>query len=349
MEALDSYFEKLSKNKTSVLDSHEKLLPRQFTSKTTEILDKSESFEAEKELKSLENYYRKLNEIKSQENIPASGNNITRADPAKTPYYINIENSQFLQPQEDTSDLNLICVLASINIGVFLFEIATPVKNSDLELLTLPSIYGAKINQLILDGEWWRLVTPMFLHSGILHVALGFWVLLTFGPQVCKGYGSFTFLLIYLLGGISGNLTSYLHTPEPTVGGTGPVFAIIGAWIIYQIQNKGSIQKEVSDSMFRKAVTATALSFVLSNFGPIDNWTHLGAMFVGVAYGYLTCPTLLLNNLSSKTDRKNGVALARQYADPWKSVAMFVIFIGILSALLLFMEPQVHTLDNSFL
>ena len=57
-------------------------------------------------------------------------------------------------------------------------------------------------------------------HSGFFHMALGCWGLLTFGPQVCKGYGSFTFFLIYILGGISGNLTSFLHTAEPTVGGT---------------------------------------------------------------------------------------------------------------------------------
>jgi len=57
-------------------------------------------------------------------------------------------------------------------------------------------------------------------HSGAFHVVLGSWSLLTFGPEVCRGYGSFTFFLIYVLGGISGNLTSFLHTPEPTVGGT---------------------------------------------------------------------------------------------------------------------------------
>jgi membrane associated rhomboid family serine protease len=51
-------------------------------------------------------------------------------------------------------------------------------------------------------------------------MALGCWGLLTFGPRVCKGYGSFTFFLIFILGGISGNLVSFLHTPEPTVGGT---------------------------------------------------------------------------------------------------------------------------------
>ncbi|PIN01999.1 Rhomboid protease [Handroanthus impetiginosus] len=64
---------------------------------------------------------------------------------------------------DEASDFYLIGVLASINIAVFLFEIATPVKNSNFELFSLPMIYGAKINNLILTGEWWRLVTPMFL------------------------------------------------------------------------------------------------------------------------------------------------------------------------------------------
>jgi hypothetical protein len=57
-------------------------------------------------------------------------------------------------------------------------------------------------------------------HSGFLHVALGCWVLLTFGPRVCRAYGQVTFLLIYILGGVCGNLTSFLHTPELTVCGT---------------------------------------------------------------------------------------------------------------------------------
>lgn len=54
-------------------------------------------------------------------------------------------------------------ILASGNIAVFLFEIASPVRSNDLELFSLPLLYGAKINDLIMVGEWWRLITPMFL------------------------------------------------------------------------------------------------------------------------------------------------------------------------------------------
>ncbi|KAF6143776.1 hypothetical protein GIB67_016697 [Kingdonia uniflora] len=69
-------------------------------------------------------------------------------------------------------------------------------------------------------------------------------------------------------------------------------------------------------------------------------WTHLGAVCTGIAYGYLTCPTLQLDNASSKTGQEDGVAVVRRYADPCKSVIAFAVFIAILSSLLLFVESQ---------
>ncbi|KAJ4850073.1 hypothetical protein Tsubulata_019367 [Turnera subulata] len=227
------------------------------------------------------------------------------------------------QQNDEASDLYLIGLLASINIGVFLFEIASPIQSSEFQLFSLPLLYGAKINDLILVGEWWRLVTPMFL--------------------VCRGYGSFTFFLIYVLGGISGNLTSFLHTAEPSIGGTGPIFAVIGAWLIYQSQNRDGIQKDVSDSLFQKAIITTGLCFILSHFGPIDDWTHLGAVLSGIVYGYFTCPTLQLDDASSSAGQDEGVALVGRYANPCKSLIIFTIFVIFLSSLLFLVEPPLDT------
>ncbi|ESW23631.1 hypothetical protein PHAVU_004G063600 [Phaseolus vulgaris] len=246
----------------------------------------------------------------------------------------------------ETSNLYLIGILVSINIAVFLFEIASPIRTSDLELFSIPLLYGAKINHLIVVGEWWRLITPMFLHAGMFHMALSCWALVTFGPQVCKGYGSFTFFLIYILGGVACNFTSFLHTPDPTVGGTGPVFAIIGAWLMYQIQNKGVIASAASESLFQKAVIITALMFILSHFGPIDEWSHFGAAFSGMAYGFLTSPILQLNDTSSGTSQEEGLKLVRKQGDSCKSVFIFTIFIIVLSSFLLFMEPPPNALAS---
>ncbi|OIV90157.1 hypothetical protein TanjilG_01611 [Lupinus angustifolius] len=253
------------------------------------------------------------------------------------------------QQNDDTSSLYLIGILFSVNIAVFLFEIASPIRNEDIELFSLPLLYGAKINDLIMVGEWWRLVTPMFLHAGIYHMALSCWSLLTFGLQVCRGYGSFTFFLIYILGGVSGNLTSFLHTPDPTVGGTGPVFAIIGAWLMYQIQNKDVTSNDASENLFVKAIIVTALGFILSNLGPIDDWTHFGAAFTGMAYGYLTSPTLQLDDASSTgTGQEEGLKLVRKHGDYRKSLIIFTIFIIVLSSFLFFMEPPLHAMAYEY-
>lgn len=56
-------------------------------------------------------------------------------------------------------------LLVAINIAVLLFETASPIRDDDLEYVSLPFFYGAKVNKLILLGEWWRLLTPMFLVS----------------------------------------------------------------------------------------------------------------------------------------------------------------------------------------
>lgn len=257
------------------------------------------------------------------------------------------KKSSIRRIHDDSLDLYLVGALVSINIAVFIFEIASPIKDSDYGFYSLPSMYGAKVNALIVIGEWWRLVTPMFLHAGLFHVALSCWVLLSLGPQVCKAYGWFTFFLIYILGGISGNLMSFLHTPDPTVGGSGPIFAIIGAWLIYQLQNKDVISQELKEKMFLNSVIATAASFPIGSFGPIDYWTHVGAVFTGILYGLLTCPVVQMDDASSssKATKEEGILLVSRQANPCKSVTIFALFVLALMSLVFFYEPPVETME----
>ncbi|KAJ7975720.1 Rhomboid-like protein [Quillaja saponaria] len=115
---------------------------------------------------------------------------------------------------------------------------------------------------------------------------------------------------------------------------------------MYQIQNQGLITKDASESMFQKAVIITALGCTLSNFGPIDDWTHFGAAFTGVAYGFFTCPTLQLDDTSSGTGQEEAVRLVRQYGDSCKSLTVFTIFILALISLLFFIEPPLNALAS---
>lgn len=81
--------------------------------------------------------------------------------------------------------------------------------------------------------------------------------------------------------------------------------------------------------MFSQAVVATTLSFLLSSFGRIDNWTHLGATICGLLFGYLTCPSVQVDNAAKKGQK--AVVLVRRQASPWKSIAIFVISIIVLA------------------
>lgn len=347
LRALDSYFQKLH-DSTGASSSIEK----------EKLTAKNHRPKAEKALRSLDYFRGKepkfhtfsaSDESTIEEASYFSMKMINRGGRAKKlEQYMKLKAKDIESLNEESSSFYLIGILASINIAVFLFETASPVRNSEVGMLSLPMVYGAKINHLILLGEWWRLLTPMFLHSGVLHIALGCWMLLSFGPQVCKAYGSFPFFLIYVLGGISGNLISFLHTAEPTVGGTGPAFALIGAWLIYQVQNKDMLGKEASKSMIEKAIIATAISFVLSNFGPIDDWAHFGATLMGIAYGYLICPSPQVENIaSSESGQKEGITLVKQYSDPCKSLIYFSVFILLFASLLMVIEPPLNSIAGA--
>ncbi|XP_014512765.1 RHOMBOID-like protein 9, chloroplastic [Vigna radiata var. radiata] len=363
LRSLDSYFGKLQDiAKLRTFDSSHKVIQEHRTECQTR---------SETAIESLDEYLGKINHGANQESrMPYYVENSSEENFApKQSVSKDIERSHFRKqnafvgirrikevhgPRSATdslqnfeiSSLYLIGILVSVNIAVVLFEIASPVRTSDVEMFSIPLLYGAKINHLIMVGEWWRLITPMFLHAGIFHMALSCWALVTFGPQVCKGYGSFTFFLIYILGGIACNFTSFLHTSDPTVGGTGPVFAIIGAWLMYQIQNKDVIASDTSENLFQKAIIITALMFILSHFGPIDEWSHFGAAFSGMAYGFLTIPTFQLNDTSSGASQEEGLKLVRKQGDFCKSLFIFTIFIIALSSFLLFMEPPPNALAS---
>ncbi|KAG1334740.1 putative RHOMBOID-like protein 9, chloroplastic [Cocos nucifera] len=332
LKALDSYFSKLSDDMVEQLSScmstsnpdtlsNEKKCKSssQYEGKMTDMIEATGGYKTKTGLSSLKNYFDKLNtEIGTRKGTSISdkeasaGNSIRPPDSVIGEY--NEKEGTIAKPDlkkqfESMDNQTDPGIFGKDNVE----GLQTNDEASDLFQM-LPEWYSMNGTVLFRASCSFLALVYSVLHSGFLHVALGCWVLLTFGPQVCRGYGPFTFFLIYILGGICGNFTSFIHTPELTVCGTGPVFAIIGAWLVYQTQNKEVTDKEVSESMFRKAVIATALSFVLSSFGRIDDWTHVGAIISGVVFGYFTCPGLELDDLSSENGQKEGIALGPVFA-----------------------------------
>ena len=92
--------------------------------------------------------------------------------------------------------------------------------------------FGAKYAPYIFGrGEWWRLITAAFLHGGLLHIGMNFWVLYDLGPQVNEAFGTPRFLSIYLVSSVTGFLASLYWSPAVSIGASAGLCGLIGAMI----------------------------------------------------------------------------------------------------------------------
>ena len=143
---------------------------------------------------------------------------------------------------------------------------------------------GAAYAPLILEqGEWYRIFSSMFLHFGLPHLVNNMLVLFVMGQRLEPAVGRMRFLLIYLAGGIGGNIVSLcwdMHTGVFAVsaGASGAVFAVIGGMIYVIIRHKG----RVADLTMRQMIIMAAFSlyFGVASEG-VDNAAHAGGMLCG--------------------------------------------------------------------
>src|SRR5690349_8028552 len=164
--------------------------------------------------------------------------------------------------------------------------------------------YGAKVNYLINAPyhQWWRFVTPMFVHIDILHLFMNMFSLLIIGPFVEKLYGSAKFVVFWVFTGIAGTVGSYLTvrpalahgalgsfifhgTDVPSAGDSGALFGLVGVLFVFGIK----FRRELPEGF--KRVFGTGLlpiifinlfiGFVGRSF--IGNSAHLAGLFSGAA------------------------------------------------------------------
>lgn len=143
---------------------------------------------------------------------------------------------------------------------------------------------GAADTSLILErGEWYRILTCMFLHFGMAHLANNMLVLFVLGGRLERTMGKIKFVLIYILGGMAGNLCSIrmnMRTGDYTVsaGASGAVFAVMGAMIYVLLRRKGRVEDITARQMVIMAAFSLYFGFTSSG---VDNVAHVGGMLSG--------------------------------------------------------------------
>lgn len=145
---------------------------------------------------------------------------------------------------------------------------------------------GALQPYLIAAGEWWRLLTAMFLHAGLLHIAFNGYALFAFGGIVESLFGSRRFVGIYLVTGFLASVTSYAFGPLNAVGvgASGAIFGVFGAFVAWSFRRRRTPQGMAS---LRWAATLIALNALIAiGVRTIDWRAHLGGLLAGVVVGW---------------------------------------------------------------
>ena len=200
-------------------------------------------------------------------------------------------------------------LLVAINVIVYLIQLTQGIDWLHPEVQPLLD-WGANYAPLTFGGDWWRLVTCMFLHAGILHLLMNMYGLKMLGNFVERLVGTWSFLALFFLTGIAGSLTSlYGHTSViPSVGASGAICGIFGVLIGYVFWQRHSFPSVFVKAVRNSIILVVVLNAILGYFMPnVDEAAHLGGTVLGVLIGiFLSQP---FGSFNKSQARKRAVAL----------------------------------------
>jgi rhomboid protease GluP len=151
--------------------------------------------------------------------------------------------------------------------------------------------FGAKVNELIAQGQLWRLVTPIFVHGSLLHFFFNAYALYVLGREMEAAYGAARFLLLFFFAGVSGVVASLIFSPFPSVGASGAIFGLIGAEAVLLYRNRRLLGERARAGLMNIVIIAALNLFIgLSPGSRIDNWGHFGGLGGGLAMAWLIGP-----------------------------------------------------------
>jgi membrane associated rhomboid family serine protease/Flp pilus assembly protein TadD len=178
-------------------------------------------------------------------------------------------------------------VLLSLNVAIFaLMELSGGSKTPEVLVN-----FGASYGPFIRRGEYWRLVMPMFLHIGWIHLTLNSLALYVLGRILESVYGYGRFAVIYVASGIGGALLSITLSSSVSAGASGAIFGLAGAMLTTGYLHRSAVPRRWRRAFGGGIVPIIILNLALGFSIPgIDNWGHLGGLATGMVLSALIPP-----------------------------------------------------------
>ena len=216
----------------------------------------------------------------------------------------NIETSNKAEDVFSKKTPYVTYILIFINI---LFYILSIISNSFYNSMVLnPS--------KILNGEYYRLLSCIFMHGGIIHLLCNMYCLYVIGPQVESFFGKFKYIIIYLLSGIIGSLMSLCITNSISLGASGAIFGLLGSILYFGYHYRVYLSQALKSQIIPLIILNLFLGFILSG---VDNAAHIGGLIGGI----LVSMMVGVKYKSSTMEKVNGLILTIIFT-------LFLIYLG---------------------
>src|SRR5438270_4287249 len=182
------------------------------------------------------------------------------------------------------SNISLTHILFGANVAVYL---AMAIGSGTV--INFPGdalLFGANFGPYTLTGQWWRLLTYMFIHGGILHIAFNMWCLWDLGALCESLYGRWTYFAIYMVTGVGGGLASLAWNPRTfSVGASGAIFGLAGALIASFYLGEFSLPRAAIKGTLMSLLFFAGFNLFFGMLPGIDNSAHIGGLIAGLILG----------------------------------------------------------------
>ena len=186
-------------------------------------------------------------------------------------------------------EIPITCLFTAIILGVFAIAWTQGEHDGDLSVETLRT-YGAMNRILVSNGDYWRLLTAVFMHASWIHLLLNTYMLFTWGGDVERTVGSIWFSFAFVTTGIGASAVSVLCQTSTSVGASGALFGIIAVVLAILYRRAGSWESFMANPGARQ-ILIQAVVWILVGFGfmrgTLDNYAHLGGFAFGIPCGLL--------------------------------------------------------------
>lgn len=222
---------------------------------------------------------------------------------------INKKNEEEAKITEDVFKIKKpIITYALIIISTILFVLDILMNN------TLIVKYAINRHH-ILNGEYYRLLTGIFFHAGIMHLIFNMYSLYVIGSQLESFLGKIKYLIVYILSGLAGSVLSIFFSTNYSVGASGAIFGLLGSLLYFGYHYRVYLDTVIKSQIIPLIILNLSIGFIVPG---IDNWAHIGGLIGGV----FASMAVGLKHKTTKIEQINGAILYLMYT----SFILYIVF-----------------------